>query len=107
MKIHWADGKMSKKAVEEAAKGLWKLLIPEIAACFAMVAALAYAASIRPDVPGYLVGAFVWAGFVLPTYVTATLWGNDDRKWMFAKIALSASYRLVVLLMAGYALGTR
>ena len=107
MKIHWADGKIPKKVAEEAAKGLWKLLIPEVAACFAMVTALAYAVSENPDVPGYLVGLFVWAGFVLPTYVTATLWGNDDRKWMCAKIVLSASYRLVVLLLAGYALGAK
>lgn len=92
---------------EEASKGLWKLLVPEIAACFAMVTALAYAVSTNPGTPGYVVGTFVWGGFVLPTYVTATLWGNDARNRMFAKIALSSSYRLLVLLLAGYALGAR
>lgn len=53
MKIHWSDEKKAKAAVEDAMKGMWKLLVAEIVSCFVLVTALAYAISMNPAVPGY------------------------------------------------------
>lgn len=103
MKIHGME-KKTKKEMEELQKGMGKLIASEFVSVFLTVMTLDFLISILPQFSGMHVGFFVWIGFVLPTYVTATAWGGDDKKWMFLKVLITAGYRLIMLLVSGYVL---
>jgi hypothetical protein len=51
-----------------------------------------------------LAGFLFWVGFILPTTVSTTIWGLDDKKNMFKRIVISSSFRLVTVLLSGFIL---
>lgn len=118
MKIHHAD-KLSKEEMAKSMKGMWKLMTAEFVLTFVMNfflyfivtlikgVYLSLGTSVGYDPAGPLLAIlvttfFIWLGFVLPAITSSVLWGNDDRKVMFKKIAISSVYRLFALLAAAY-----
>jgi hypothetical protein len=102
MKIHHAHA-LSKEETQKAMKGSWKLMLGEFILTFVINFFLYFIVSQSSMLMFALGTAFyIWLGFVLPTTVSSVLWGNDDRKVMFKKVAISSIYRLLVLLAAAY-----
>jgi hypothetical protein len=53
----------------------------------------------------YGMAAFLWLGFVLPTQVSAVLFGGTKPEWMVTKIMISSGGSLACLLLAVFVLG--
>jgi hypothetical protein len=45
----------------------------------------------------YALAGFFWLGFVLPTFVSAVIFGGTEGKWIFKKIAIQAVGSLIFL----------
>ncbi len=45
----------------------------------------------------YAMAAFFWIGFVVPTQVSAVIFGGTEKKWIFKKIAIQAGASLICL----------
>ena len=83
-------------------EGMWKLILAETVAIFLTIIGLACVIRAIPEYSGVQTAVMVWIAFTLPMATSAVLWGNDAKKWMATKIALMGSYRLIVLVIAGY-----
>ena len=115
MRIHHGDQKFTDTQMKKMMEGMWKILTLEFIAGFIMIMTLDFLIKVLPPglapgqgpaLAGAHAGFLVWLGFVLPTMISTVIWGGDMKKWMTTKIAVSASYRLIALLVAGYVLGT-
>lgn len=115
MRIHHGDQKFTDAQMKKMMEGMWKIMLAEFIAGFIMIMTLDFLIKVLPPglapgegpaLAGAHAGFLVWLGFVLPTMISTVIWGGDMKKWMATKIAVSASYRLIVLLVAGYVLGT-
>lgn len=103
-KIHAFD-KLNKEAQKEmAAKmGPWyglQLLVTlftTIVLAKLMMAGTGYSS--------YNLAMMLWFGFVLPTQVSAVVFGGTDPKWIWTKIAVMAAGSLACLLVAVAVLG--
>lgn len=104
MRIHHGDIKMSAEEMARSMEGLWKLLLAEFVATFIMVMTLDFLMQMLPKFSGMHMAFLVWLGFALPMMTSVVLWGNDQKKNMATKIAVSGSYRLIALVIAGYIL---
>ncbi len=83
---------------------MWKLMLTEFVASFLMIVGLACIIEAIPEYSGMRNALMIWTAFVLPTLTSSVLWGGDKREYMFAKVAVTGSYRLLALLLAGYIL---
>jgi hypothetical protein len=61
---------------------------------------LAWLLAKLPDENAYLVALMVWLGFVLPTQVSAVIFGGTKAEYIWQKIVLMAGEALVHLLVA-------
>jgi hypothetical protein len=102
MRIHHGKDTFTDEEMKQAMQGMWKIMAAEFVATFFMVMTLDFLTKIITGFSAMHIAFMVWLGFVLPTMVSTVVWGNDPRKWMPTKIAISGSFRLVALLMAGY-----
>jgi hypothetical protein len=50
-----------------------------------------------PDWNPYAMAGFFWIGFVVPTQVSAVIFGGTDKKWIVKKIAVQAGAALLCL----------
>ncbi len=102
--MHGFD-KLPKKAQDEmAAKmGSWygAQLIVTVVSAFV----LAWLIAKLPAESPYMLAGMVWLGFVLPTQVSAVIFGGTEPKWVVQKIAIMAGEALVHLLAASYVIG--
>lgn len=53
-----------------------------------------------PDWSPYAVAALLWLGFVVPTQVSAVIFGRTDSKWIVKKVAVQAGASLACLEVA-------
>jgi len=83
---------------------MWKLMISEVIATFLMMVGLACIIRAIPEYSGIQNALMVWLAFVLPMSVSNIIWGGDKKSDMPIKIVLIVTYRLIVLLVAGYVL---
>ncbi len=94
-KIHGFDA-FSKESQDEMRKGMAPLLLVQF--IFTLVTSAIFAILLMAfpsDWNIYGLAAFFWLGFIVPTQVSAVLFGGTDPKWITQKI----------LVMAGGALG--
>lgn len=63
--------------------------------------ALAYLMSIT-TIEWYNLALWLWAGFVVPTQVSAVIFGGVEPKWIARRISIMASASLACLLSAAY-----
>lgn len=104
MRIHHGKDSFNAKEMEEATKGMWKLMVTEFVATLLMVISIACLVRAIPSMPGWQIALMVWVGFVLPTMTSTVIWGADVKKYMLTKIAVSSICRLIGLLATGYVL---
>lgn len=83
---------------------MWKLMLTEFIMSLLMIIGLACVIMVMPEYSGIRTAFMVWLAFVLPTLTSSVIWGGDKREWMCKKIAVTGSYRLIALLIAGYIL---
>jgi hypothetical protein len=83
---------------------MWKIMLAEIVSTALIIISLACIMKAIPEYSWYQNSIMIWAGLLLPMSISNIIWGNDKKEWMLAKIAVSSSYRLVTLLIAGYIL---
>lgn len=104
MRIHHGDQNMTDAEMKKAMEGMWKIMLAELIATLLMIIGLACTIRAIPTFPPMQTAFMVWLGFVLPTMTSTVLWGNDAKKWMGTKIAISSTCRLISLLATAYVL---
>lgn len=104
MRIHHGDQKMTDAEMQKTMEGMWKIMLAEFVATLLMVIGLACVIRAIPAYSPMQTAFMIWLAFVLPTMISTVLWGNDAKKWMGTKIAISSICRLISLLATAYVL---
>jgi membrane protein DedA with SNARE-associated domain len=104
-RIHHGKDTLTPAELAKADEGLWKIMVAEFVATLLMVIGLACIVRAIPQYSGVMNAGLVWLAFVLPTMTSSVIWGNDAKKYMATKIAISSICRLIGLLVTGYVLG--
>lgn len=100
-KIHGMDKYSEKEMKELSSKmGPWYGLQLLMTVLTAFV--LTHFIALNPEVEYWKVAFFVWLGFVLPTQVSAVIFGGTESRWMMKKIAVMSGETLVRLLLAAW-----
>lgn len=99
MKIHGAD-KYTKQQQKEMMSGVGAFYALQFVLTVVTTVVLALFITVLPDWNAYGIAFFFWLGFVLPTQVSAVLFGGTDKKWMLKKIGIMAGAALTCLLVA-------
>ena len=97
-KIHGFD-----KYSPEAQKGMRRKMMPLLAMQFVMTVITTFAfALLMTELFDniYQIAGVLWFGFVVPTQVSAVLFGGTEPKWMVAKIAIMAGCSFFCLMIA-------
>lgn len=100
-KIHGFD-KLDKKTQKEMQAQMGPYYFLQIVVTVLSAFALAKHISLLPSYSVYSLASLVWAGFVLPTQVSAVIFGGTEAKWIFKKISIMAGEALVHLLVAAW-----
>jgi len=104
MKIHHNKDKTPEE-IKQDRKNRWKLMLTEFILTLVITTNLFFIASASGSLPIVLmVTVILWFGFILPTTVSNTIWGGDEKKWMIKKIAISSGYRLIAMLFTAWIL---
>lgn len=103
-KIHGAD-KYSEEQKKEMMKGMGGLYALQFLLTLITTFVLAlFATSLPAEWNTFGIAGFFWLGFVLPTQVSAVVFGGTDKKWILPKIAIMAGCSLVCLMIAAVVL---
>lgn len=98
MKIHHNKDKTPEDTKRDM-KSMWKLMTAEFVLTLVINLTLFFIAAASETLSIALIATTIlWLGFILPTTVSNVIWGNDDKKWMVKKIAISSGYRLVAMI---------
>ncbi len=95
-KIHGMD-KMSKEDQKEAMKTMGPYLGIQFVITFVTTVILALFISYLPTWNAYVMAGLFWVGFVVPTQVSAVIFGGTEGKWVLTKIAISAGGSILCL----------
>ena len=97
--IHGFD-KLSEKVQKEmmSKMGPWYAL--QLLVTFVTTVVLAKLLIVVPDYSPYALAVMVWIGFVVPTQVSAVIFGGTEPEWMIKKMAVQAGASLACLLAA-------
>jgi hypothetical protein len=103
-KIHGFD-MLSPEAQKESQKGMAPLLFAQFIVTVVTTVVLAMFLPVLPlEWNPYGIAGFFWLGFVVPTQVSAVLFGGTKSKWMVTKILISTGGALACLLAATFVL---
>jgi Protein of unknown function (DUF1761) len=104
--IHGFD-KLSLEAQKEAQSKMWPLLVTQFGLTIITTVVLDLLKGGLPaDWNLYGLAGFIWFGFVMPTQVSAVIFGGTEPKWVLTKIAIASSASLVCLMAAAAILGS-
>lgn len=95
-KIHGFE-KVPKEKQKEMQKQMMPLLGVQFVATLVTTIVLAIFLAYQPTWNAYAMSGFFWIGFVVPTQVSAVLFGGTNPKWVITKIAVMAGGSLVCL----------
>ncbi len=99
-KIHCFD-QYSKEEQQKMAKGMTPFYIVQFIVTLITTFVLAlFIAGLPSDWNPYGIAFFFWLGFVVPTQVSAVIFGGTEGKWIVKKIAVMAGASLLCLLVA-------
>ncbi len=104
MRIHHGTDTFNDTEMKKAMKGMWKSMLIEFIAGLLMVIGLACIIRAIPQYSGIQTAFMIWLSFVLTTMTSTVIWGNDAKKWMCTKVAISSIGRLIGLVIAAYIL---
>jgi len=103
-KIHGFDIQ-SPEAQKEMQKGMAPLLFAQFVVTIVTTVVLAMFLPVLPlEWNPYGIAGFFWLGFVVPTQVSAVLFGGTKPEWMVTKILISAGGALACLMAATFVL---
>lgn len=101
-KIHGFDRK-SKAAQDEMKSKMGPLLLGQFLGTLVTSAVFALLLAGMPSSWNvYGLAGFFWIGFVVPTQISAVLFGGTDPKWILTKIAVMAGGSLACLEVAAF-----
>ena len=105
-KMHGFD-KQSKEEQQKMMKKMGPLLAMQflVTVVTSFVLAL-FIAALPADWNAYGMAGFFWLGFVVPTQVSAVIFGGTEPKWVVKKIAIMAGASLICLMVAAAILHT-
>jgi len=98
-KIHGFD-KLPKAEQQKLMKSMGPFYALQALVTLITVIVLAIFLAYQPTWNAYAMTGFFWIGFVVPTQVSAVIFSNTERKWMFTKVAIQAGASLVCLEVA-------
>jgi len=99
--IHDFD-KLSKKEQDAARAQMGPYYGTQLAVTFLSAWVLAFLMGLLPQVEYYQLAFFLWLGFIVPTEVSAVLFGGTEGKWVLSKITISIGGSLVCTLIGAY-----
>jgi hypothetical protein len=102
MRIHHGKDTFNDAQMKMMMEGMWKIMLTEFIATALMMIGLACVVRAIPEYSGMQSAFMIWLAFVLPTMTSTVIWGNDAKKYMCTKVAISSAARLISLLAAGY-----
>jgi hypothetical protein len=102
--IHGFDAH-SPEAQAEMKKSMMPLLIVQFIGTVVTTVVLALFVDGLPVWNIYGIAGFLWLGFVVPTQVSAVLFGGTNPKWVVKKIAIMAGCSFACLMAAAAILG--
>ena len=99
--MHGFD-KLSKKEQKEMQSQMGPLYSAQIVVTIISAWALAYFLSAHQDTAWYVVAFLLWLGFIVPTEVSAVIFGGTEPKWVTKKIAISLGGSLATTLVGAF-----
>lgn len=93
---------LSKKEQKEMQAQMGPYYGAQMAVTFISAWALAYFIGLLPNIEWYVVAFWLWFGFIVPTEVSAVIFGGDDKKWLVKKIAISVGGGLAATLVGAW-----
>lgn len=98
--IHGFD-KLSKEVQAAMMKSMGPMYAVQFIVTLVATTALSLLmASVGDSFSAYSLAALVWLGFVVPTQISAVIFGGTENKWMVKKIAVQAGASLVCIEVA-------
>ena len=99
-RIHGFE-KYSKDEQKKMAKAMTPFYLVQVLVTFITTWGLAlFVAGFPSEWNIFGIAAFIWIGFVVPTQVSAVIFGGTEAKWIVKKIAIMAGGALLCLLVA-------
>lgn len=95
-KIHGFD-KLTKEDQQKAMKMMEPLFGLQLLMTLITTLVLAIFLAYQPTWNAYGMAGFFWIGFVVPTQVSAVIFGGTEPKWVMKKIAIMAGASLLCL----------
>ena len=95
-KIHGFE-KVSKAEQKKMMQSMMPLLGVQLVMTLVTTVVLATFLAYQPTWNAYAMAGFMWIGFVVPTQVSAVLFGGTKPKWVVTKIAVMAGGSLICL----------
>lgn len=100
-KIHGFD-KIDAKTQEEMQKSMMPLLVVQLFMAFVTAYVLAHVIKAFPDDSVYKLAFWMWLGFIVPTQVSAVIFGGTEPRWIGQKIAVMAGGALACVMVAAW-----
>ena len=95
--MHGFD-KLSPEVQSEMQKGMWPFLVMQFVVTVVTTYVFALLLnSVSSEWHAYGLAGFLWLGFVLPTQISAVMFGGTDPKWIVKKIIISGLGALISL----------
>jgi hypothetical protein len=105
----WGDihgfNKLSKAEQKAAQAKMMPLMVVQFIVTIFIAVVLAKLVVVLPDYSAYALAFMVWIGFVVPTQVSAVVFGGTEPQWIVKKTAIMAGGSLACLLAAAAILG--
>ena len=99
-RIHGFD-MVSPEAQAAMRKGMWPLLVVQFIATIVTTIVLAIFIAFLPESWNiYALAGFFWIGFVVPTQISAVLFGGTKPEWVITKILVMAGGSIICLEVA-------
>ena len=95
-KIHGFD-KLTKEVQQKMMKEMGPYYGLQFIVTVITTVVLAFLLVSLPDLNPHLLAAYVWIGFVVPTQVSAVVFGGTERKWIVKKILVMAGASFLCL----------
>lgn len=95
-KIHGFD-KLPKETQQKMMKAMGPFYALQALVTLVTTIILAIFITYLPSWNAFVMAGFFWIGFVVPTQVSAVIFGGTEPKWMIQKVAVQAGASLVCL----------
>lgn len=103
-KIHGFD-KQDKKTQDEMRKGMMPLLVVQFILGFVTAYVLAHVIGNFPAESPYVLGIWMWLGFIVPAEIAAVIFGGTASQWIVKKSLVMAGGSLATILVAAGVIG--